>query len=266
VGTPSSSPGSPWIDLDGADNLRDLGGLPTRDGGRIRRRTLLRSGTLQDVDAVGVKALVEEIGIRTVIDLRLENEVRREGSALLGVAGVDYLELPIWYDPQARMGDEKREREADVIEGGRRADMVAHYVGYLNASADAVGRAALVMADPARTPLVFNCAAGKDRTGVLAAIVLDAVEVERDAIVADYALSAERRDRIREHLLQLDTYREMRFVREDSGRAMPAEPESMRRLLDEMDERWGGGAGYLRGQCGLASGDIARLREALVEH
>jgi protein tyrosine/serine phosphatase len=261
---PSSEPGSPWIDLTGADNIRDLGGMPTGDGGRIRRRTLLRSGTLQDLTPADVDHLLNDIGIRTVIDLRLENEVRREGSALLGIDGVAYLELPIWYDPKARMGDEKRESEAEVIEGGRRSDMVAHYVGYLNASGDAVSRAALVMADPDRTPVVFNCAAGKDRTGVLAAVVLDAVGVERGAIVADYARSGERLERIRDHLLQLETYREMRFVREDSGRAMTAEPQSMQRLLVELDERWGGGGGYLR-NCGLSSSDIGRLREALVE-
>jgi len=56
----------------------------------------------------------------------------------------------------------------------------------------------------------------------------------------------------------------MRFVREDSGRAMTAEPQSMQRLLVELDERWGGGGGYLR-NCGLSSSDIGRLREALVE-
>ena len=261
----SRDPESPWIDLDGADNIRDLGGLPTHDGGRIRRRTLLRSGTLQDLTAADVDLLVDEIGVKTVIDLRLVDEVRREGSALLGIDGVEYLELPLWWDSKGRMPDQHVDEKTEVIEGGPRSDIVNHYFGYLAQGAESVRQSALVMADPDKTPLVFNCAAGKDRTGVLAALVLDAVGVDREAIVADYALSGERLGRIRDHLMRLDTYREMKVVRANAGRSMTAEPESMRRLLAHVDERWGGAAGYLR-HCGLTDTDLDALRKALVEY
>ena len=63
-----------WIDLDGADNVRDLGGLPVTDGERIRFRRLLRSGTLQDLTAGDVTHLVNFVGVRTVVDLRLSDE------------------------------------------------------------------------------------------------------------------------------------------------------------------------------------------------
>src|SRR3569623_2766792 len=142
------------------------------------------------------------------------------------------------------MPDRHIDETTEVIEGGARSDIVSHYFGYLAQGAESVRQSVLVMAAPARTPLVFNCAAGKDRTGVLAALVLDAVGVDREAIVADYALSGERLDRIREHLMQLDTYREMKVVRDNAGRRMTAEPESMRRLLAHVDERWGDAAGY----------------------
>jgi len=239
--------------------------MPTHDGGWIRRRTLLRSGTLQDLSPAGVDVLVGEIGIKTVIDLRLEDEVRREGSALLGIDGITYLELPLWWDTKGRMPDNRVDEQTEVIEGGPRSDIVNHYFGYLAQGEQTVRQSASAMADPACLPLLFNCAAGKDRTGVLAAVVLDAVGVDRDAIVADYALSGERLERIRDHLMQLDTYRDMKVVRDDDGRRMTADPESMRRLFAHLDQRWGGGAGYLR-YCGLTDSDLDALRAALVEY
>jgi protein tyrosine/serine phosphatase len=265
VVAPSSASSDPWIALDGADNARELGGLPTSDGGRIRRGALIRSGTLQDLTADAVSRLVDDIGIRTVIDLRLVEEAAREGSALAGVEALTYLALPLWTRQPPRRSDHAPDGDrAEVIEGGRSADIVDHYIGYLEAT-DSVAASARAMADPDRLPLVFHCAAGKDRTGVLAAIVLDAVGVARDAIVADYALTAQRIGRIRDHLLRLETYREMSAVRDNARRAMSADPDSIRRLMGILDERYGGGAGYLR-HCGLTDDELDSLRAALVEY
>jgi protein tyrosine/serine phosphatase len=262
---PSAAATDRWIDLDGADNARDLGGLPTSNGGRIRRHALIRSGTLQDLTRDAVSLLVHEIGVRTVIDLRLVEEAAREGSALTDAASVTYLALPLWtHQPPAPREHAPDADRAEVIEGGRSVDIVDHYVGYLEAT-DTVVAAARAMANPDRLPLVFHCAAGKDRTGVLAAIVLDAVGVKRDAIVADYGLTAERLVRIRDHLLRLETYREMRAVRNNTRGAMSADPESMRRLLAILDDRFDGGAGFLK-HCGLNDAELDALRAALVEY
>ena len=68
-----------WLELEGAANARDVGGLPTDDGGQIADRRLLRADNLQDLTPADIKLLVEEFGLSTVIDLRGSNEVEREG-------------------------------------------------------------------------------------------------------------------------------------------------------------------------------------------
>jgi protein-tyrosine phosphatase len=246
-------PGHPWVDLAGADNVRDLGGLPVAGGGRTRRGALLRSGTLQQLTAADVRILVEDVGVRTVVDLRLADESEQEGSALLGVDGIDYLSLPLWSADRVR---------ADTVAYAE-MDIVDHYVAFLEGSAETIVTAAKTFADPSRLPAVFHCAAGKDRTGVLAAVVLDAVGVTRDAIVADYARTEERIEAIRARLAELETYRRMRAVARGRG-TMTATADTMSRFLHRLDGDYGGGAGYLRTH-GATDDDVRRLRGAVVE-
>src|SRR5215472_12384565 len=85
-----------WIELDGAVNARDLGGLPTQDGGRIAAKALLRSDNLQDLSQADVAKLVGAIGLSTVIDLRSTQEVESEGpSPLDAVPSVAHLHLSV---------------------------------------------------------------------------------------------------------------------------------------------------------------------------
>jgi protein tyrosine/serine phosphatase len=244
-------PGHPWVDLAGADNVRDLGGLPVDGGGRTRPGVLLRSGTLQHLTSADVHLLVEDLGVRTVIDLRLAEESAREGSALVGVDGVVNVSLPLWSADRVR---------ADVVASAE-MHVVDHYVAFLEGSAETIVAAARIVADPTRLPALFHCAAGKDRTGVLAAVLLDAVGVTRDAIVADYARSEERIEAIRARLARLETYRRMRAVARGT---LTASPDTMSRFLDHLDTDYGGGAGYLRTH-GAIEDDVRRLRTALVE-
>jgi protein-tyrosine phosphatase len=250
----SQAPENPWIDLDGADNVRDLGGLPTRDGRRTRSRRLLRSGTVQELTREAVTYLVEGIGLRTVVDLRMPAEAEREGSALSGVDGVRYLSLPV------RAADRIR---SDAVADVREMDVVDHYVSYLVGSPSTIVAAAREFCLADNLPALFHCAAGKDRTGVLAAIVLDAVGVETSAIIADYALTAERIDAIRSRLRRLETYREMQAVIARSGGWMSADGAEMARFLVVLTERYGGGAAYLAAH-GMTNDELADLTAALV--
>jgi protein tyrosine/serine phosphatase len=246
-------PGHPWVDLAGADNVRDLGGMPVDGGGRTRRGMLLRSGTLQHLTSADVGVLIGEVGVRTVVDLRLADESQREGSALLGVDGIDYLSLPLWSADSVR---------ADTVAYAE-MDIVDHYVAFLEGGAETVVAAVRTFADPTRLPALFHCAAGKDRTGVLAAVVLDAVGVTRDAIVADYARTEERIEAIRARLAELETYRRMRAVARGRG-TMSANADTMARFLDHLGADYGGAAGYLR-KHGATEDDLRGLRAALVE-
>jgi hypothetical protein len=244
-----------WIELEGADNTRDLGGLAVVGGGRTRFRRLLRAGTLQDLTTGDVTYLTEDLGIRTVVDLRLADEARREGSALSGIPAVRYFSLPLSSAGNVR---------SDIVADGAEMDIVGHYVALLEGSATNIVTAARIFADDMSGPAIFHCAAGKDRTGVLAAVVLDAVGVGRETIIADYALTGQRMKQISARLLRLATYRDMRALSCGVKGAATADEESMAAFLDELHARYGSGAGYLTAH-GLSRGDLAALRAALVE-
>ncbi|MGH3203155.1 MAG: tyrosine-protein phosphatase [Streptosporangiaceae bacterium] len=245
-----------WIDLEGADNTRDLGGLAVAGGGgRTRFGRLLRAGTLQDLSAGDVAYLTEDLGVRTVVDLRLADEAAREGSALSGIPAVRYFSLPLSSAGNGR---------SDAVADGAEMDIVGHYVALLEGSAANIVTAACIFADDTRAPAIFHCAAGKDRTGVLAAVVLDAVGVGREAIIADYALTGQGMKQISARLLRLATYRDMQALSRGIKGAATADEESMAAFLDELHRRYGSGAGYLTAH-GMTAGDLAALRAALVE-
>jgi protein-tyrosine phosphatase len=244
-----------WVDLEGADNTRDLGGLAVTDGGRTRFGRLLRAGTLQDLTADDVTYLTEDLGVRTVVDLRMADEAAREGSALSGISAVRYFSLPLSSAGNVR---------SDIVADGSEMDIVSHYVALLEASAANIVTAARIFTDDTRAAAIFHCAAGKDRTGVLAAVVLDAVGVGREAIIADYALTGQRMKQISARLLRLATYRDMQALSRGIKGAATADEESMAAFLDELHGRYGSGAGYLTAH-GLRAEDLAALRAALVE-
>ena len=246
--------GQRWVDLDGADNIRDLGGLPVTGGGCTRFRRLLRSGTLQDLTAGDVTHLVNVMGVRTVVDLRLSDEAEREGSALSDIPAVRYFSLPL-----SSAGNIRSDMVADAAE----MDIVAHYLALLEGSASNIVGAVRVFADEAELPAIFHCAAGKDRTGVLAAVVLDAVGISSEAIIADYALTAQRMRRISARLARLETYQRMLAVSDGIKGAATADVTSMAEFLDELRRRHGGGAGFLTAN-GVSRRELEALRTALV--
>jgi hypothetical protein len=236
-----------WLPLEGLDNIRDVGGLPLRDGGSTRTGVLLRSASLKWCTASDITHLVEEFGLQLVLDLRTRREIEINVSPpALAEAGVETVALS--FIPEE--GRELPETEDDV-------DPLIHiYLGYLRDRSDNVVTAVRRLATAG--PTLVHCAAGKDRTGVFVALVLDAVGVERDAVVADYALSAERIEAL------------FRRWTAASGDPMPDDltphlprAEAMAAVLAHLDAEHGGAAGWLRAH-GLEEEHLARLRERLV--
>jgi hypothetical protein len=170
-----------WVHLEGIDNVRDVGGLPLRDGGTTGSGQLLRSANLRHVTEADVAHLTDAYGLRLVIDLRTAREIDRDGPTAVADAGVRTVALT--FMPE--------DGEALPETGEETDPLLRAYLGYLVDRTENVVEAVRLLGAPDAGPALVHCAAGKDRTGVLVALVLDAVGVDRDAVVADYALSAE---------------------------------------------------------------------------
>jgi protein-tyrosine phosphatase len=235
------------IVLEGCVNFRDLGGYRAR-GGSIRWRRLFRSDALHELTPADVAA-VRDLGVSTVIDLRSDFERAHDGGPHPLEGAVELVRAPIINEVNGRvMGDtglSLAQRYARIMEttGTALADAVT-------AIADAPGAA------------VFHCAAGKDRTGMVSAVVLGALGVSDEDVVADYAMTGRNlvgiQARLERHAAYKETYA---YVPRD---AMTAETATMSELIADLRARHGDMTAFL-GAVGTRPEVIQRLRAALVE-
>jgi protein-tyrosine phosphatase len=237
------------IALEGAVNFRDLGGYPTADGQRTRWRVLFRAdglGELTEPDLGVMRAL----GIRTVVDLRSGYEVERSRFNV-DAHPVDFHHFPFI------------DALPDVEEWDRRPGLLgAQYKEMLDDAGPQIVGALTVLAGPDARPAVFHCTAGKDRTGLLSAIVLSLLGVDEETVVADYALSGEAMERLRAKLIL--KYPDGRDVIADIDEVFSADPANMVGLFAYLRERYGSIADYAA-HIGIGAELVARLRVALLE-
>jgi protein tyrosine/serine phosphatase len=273
-----------WIDLDGAVNVRDLGGLPTHDGGATRPGRVLRADNLQDLTPGDIDRLVTGLGITHVIDLRSGPEVSLEGPGpLTRIARVRihhlslFTEGGVFTDVEADRAPEPPRSpgapgpagvDIDAVlpwqarqDSGPQAERsVGHYLAYLADRPDSIVAALRVMAHEPGGSIV-HCAAGKDRTGVVCALALEVAGVTREAVVADYVATGERLEQVLARLRASTTY----AADLDSRPADSHLPHAytMEKFLATVDERHGGPLGWLT-QHGWTDADTVALRARFV--
>jgi protein-tyrosine phosphatase len=226
------------IPLDGTRNVRDVGGYPARHGRRTRWRTLLRSDELTRLPADTIEALVD-LGIRHVVDLRWPEELVLAPNDFRASSTVRYTSIPLLAD--------------DPTPHAGLAGMYRHVLDVRGLQLALVVRALLARDG---LPAVIGCAAGKDRTGVAIALLLDLCGVPRDVIVEDYALSARFFASPVAHI-EPDDWRHRSLV-------VDSPPEFMDQALAHLDATHGGARRLLRDQ-GLTDEELDRLVERLTE-
>jgi protein-tyrosine phosphatase len=270
-----------WIELDGAANVRDVGGLPTADGGSVRAGRLIRSDSLQHLSDIDVRRLVDDLQVRSVVDLRTGVEVTSEGPGPMTrepLVTVHHLSLfpeaGENTDAAAAEDADGADKQADgpVVLPWQTRDRIASeeqqrrgaagvYLRYLDDRADSILEALRTIAETDGATIV-HCAAGKDRTGMVIAFALAEVGVTQQAITADYALSADRIDAIFARLRASHTYAEI-----DDGVDIDKhtpKPVTMERVFEAMDEIHGGIPAWLRAH-GWTEEDAAALRARLLD-
>jgi protein-tyrosine phosphatase len=237
------------IELEGCLNFRDLGGYPTADGRAVRWRQLYRSDALHLLTEADVTRLRDELALSSIIDLRSSGELRSEGRGPLEREPVAFHHLPL-FDGEVR-----------VPEGMTVEKLADRYILLAEFARAQVARVLTALAD-APGPAVYHCAAGKDRTGVVSAVVLGVLGVAEETIVADYVATRENLDAIIERLMSAKGYQKMLAALPPD--TLHAEGETMIAFLDAMRTRHGSMRGYAR-TAGVDDATIDRLVARLVE-
>lgn len=238
------------IALAGARNVRDLGGYTAVDGRQTRWRSVLRGDALHALTGADIEALIAH-GVTTVIDLRNPQELAREANPFVGDARVRYENVSLFsaLAPVEMMAAQS----ADF-------DMGERYCHALDNCQPAIATVLMAIARAPDGIVLFHCTAGKDRTGIIAALMLALAGIDEKTIIEDYALTGS----IFEPLLA-------DFHARAVARGVPAElahlilasaPHSMARMLAHLAGRYAGVTAYLA-EIGLSDEDISSLEARL---
>lgn len=243
------------ISFESVPNFRDIGGYRTHDGHTVTWRRLFRSGELGNMTRSDLNRLREEIGLTSVIDLRSAIETERQGAGLLSEAGIGYHNIPF-----ITGGSDRNEEERLFWEFSNMGEFYLHLVQQREFG-KRIEEALEVIAEPDNHPLLFHCAVGKDRTGILAAILLSVLGVEDEDIIEDYSLSTPYMEELIERMKNEPKMAE--FAKRLPGFFWGAAPESMALFLSTLQREYGSVRDYLRVQ-GVEPSLIQRLESALL--
>jgi protein-tyrosine phosphatase len=235
--------------LPGTYNVRDVGGYPAAGERRTRWGVLYRADSLHHLAPEGQRALLAR-GVRTIVDLRYRSELADTPNVFAGSSQVAYRPLALY------------ELDDPAVAAYQPQDLAQIYRMILDLAQPRLREVIGALAEPGALPAVVHCMAGKDRTGVVIALVLSALGVPRETVVDDYALGAATLEPLFDELragaaragYDLDWY----------NRLLESNPETMRQTLDDLDRRYGGAAAYLRG-IGVTAREVEHLKAQLLE-
>ena len=244
------------LDLEGSYNVRDLGGYPGENGRKTRWEMFLRSGSMHRMTPRAQSALID-LGVRTVIDLRTTREVQERPNVFADGSMVAYYHLNM-------IGDDPLDESSVAEATGEPAETIVHsYCIFLDQRQTKIGQILHALSRDGAQPVVFHCAGGKDRTGIISALILGIAEVPLHLIAQDYALSAR---------FLLDRYfaeeappgiSAANFTWRDFERAFcPA--DAMLTVLKYLQQEYDGVLGYAK-TVGLSDDEITTLRDKILQ-
>ena len=243
------------IGLEAVHNFRDLGGYPTASGQSTKWRTLFRSDGLYRLRGADDMSRVRQLGLKSVIDLRTEREQRDQGIFPTDDIEVSFHHLSIvdvtWSDTETPEFDD----EVEFLVWGYR-DM-------LEIGSSRFADAMHVLAQADSVPAVFHCAAGKDRTGVLAALLLSSLGVDDAHICADYGLT---QDAMQRTIAWSKVHRPELAERYATipKAFLAADPRAMQIVLTEIAQKHGSVRNYVR-EIGVADATVEALGNLLLQ-
>jgi protein-tyrosine phosphatase len=235
-------------------NVRDLGCYETVDGRTTRWRTLYRADGIHHASDADVERLLG-LGLRTVLDLRTHGELEERGRFAAGHATLAYHHLPVLRETWDGWVDVDPDVDAVPF-------LAKRYEEMLDDGAAALAGALEVLADADAYPAVFHCAAGKDRTGVLAAVVLGLLGVDDDTIATDYGLSKAAMDSLIEWM-RANVPDSLDAMTDQPAAFLDAPPRAMQLVLEVVRSEHGSMAGYVEA-IGVDADVVTSLRRSLL--
>ncbi len=269
-----------FLPIDGVVNFRDLGGYRGLNGRTVKWGRVFRAGQLDRPSQEGKRSL-QRLNIATVVDLRFDEETSRYPTDKTALPNAEFMTWQAFYD-----ADSQSENTADEIKMSWRSALDTHDPDAVREamrvnypvklySHKGVYRAMLDRLITGDTPLVFHCAAGKDRTGVGAALILGLLGVSRDDIVEDYLLTQHEVHKLLDHFRAggaagTDDYKDMQnrlrqYPSEVVAPVFEADPNYIKTLMDYVEREYGDFSSYADRVLGLGKTQQQALCESLLD-
>jgi protein-tyrosine phosphatase len=246
------------FEIDGIFNLRDVGGLPTSDGGRIQSARLFRSGSPDRITDDGARRLHAELGLRTVIDLRHPDEL--SDSPTRGPLIADHITRHHISPVSTEQGMAEYVDSMNIAYG-RTMSPERYFVGFRRGAAR-YAEAARLLSESTTYPVLIHCTAGKDRTGILTGLLLAVAGVAVDDIAAEYAASNASIDSLIAYLRE--SGRDLPEPDEELRARMEVKAEMIHGFLALVGDEFGDARGFFTAQ-GLSEAELDAVRSGLVD-
>lgn len=244
------------LPVDGMYNVRELGGFPTADGRITRYGFFIRSEIPRKITKNGLDFL-KKYGVSLSVDLRGSRETERTPSILASQPWLRYMNIPT---ANSQLAGGRAAKRPD-----RFVQWPEMYISMIDGHKDWIRRVLSAMAEHESGTIMFNCTTGKDRTGMITAMLLGLAGVPDNDIIADYCVS-----QVYMRPTYMELFRDMPFsndaLPDDFGPDAPffrTAPENMGLLLEHINEEYGGIERYLT-VCGVTDSEKDSLRKRLV--
>ena len=249
------------LPVTGGHNLRDLGGYKTSDGRHVKWHTLYRSGAIFRLTEDD-RAYMRQLGITAICDLRTPEERQRKPMNWHDGLDVHYFGGVALVSA----GELERMIDSGTLEQASMMEMIHEVYRKLPFEQAQSYRHLFHMLAQGRVPLLFNCSAGKDRTGIAAALVLTALGVPRETIAHDYTLTNAAIDGLEQMMRRDPRYAGLnKMAREDYLPLLDAHPSYLEIAFGEIERQCGSVAAYMENTLGAGPAEIEAIRSYLLE-
>ncbi|KAF8969321.1 protein-tyrosine phosphatase-like protein [Flammula alnicola] len=254
----------PFVTIPGVINVRDLGHYPSAtDPGHVTKpKYIFRSAELSGITEEG-KSRFKELGITKVFDLRSDTEIRKYNTPLPEIEGVEIIHMPVFQT--ADYSPEMMAKRYQLYASGKTEAFMELYSQILDHGGHAFGAILRHVRDKPAEGCLFHCTAGKDRTGIMAAIILKLAGVEDEAISKDYALTRVGREPARE-MIMARLSKEPLFASNNEAalNMFTCRHETMKAFLKHFDDKYGGVEEYIKRYVGFSEEEIAQIKKNLL--